>query len=256
MKIKKNIYSIISGAVINGSRMDLSNSDYKPPKHRTNNSFALPTSLNDDLSSLSIYPSNTAQEVSSHPPQQPSTRRKFLRPTPSQVIHVTPYQAIEAAYREHGIRIHLNPSTAAAVTQQQHQSTENLTASSLHRHKACVNRNPSRSSSALHYSNAVQDPDESSRPFSALQHASTTDFEQINTHNVSYNQGIQSQRQLNDVYCSSLIVASEHSEHMILPPQLAITNGTMSSGTLIDNDPDLAYMSSLLQTASGDTFRG
>jgi hypothetical protein len=240
--------------------MDLSNSEYKPLKHRTNNTFALPTSLNNDMSSLSIYPSNPTNEINTNHPQQTSTRRLFHRPVLSQATPITPYQAIEAAYLEHGIRIHLNPTTAAAVTQQQSQtidiSSRGKSASSIQRHKAFANRIPSRSSSALHYSNPVPDSDQQSRPFSALQHASTTDFDQTNTHNVSYTQKIENQRQLNDNYCSSSIVASEHSDHVILPPQIAITNGTTSSATLIDNDPDLAYMSSLLQTTNGNSFRG
>ena len=41
-----------SGAVINGNRMDLANGDLKATKHRTNSTFALPTSLSNELSSL------------------------------------------------------------------------------------------------------------------------------------------------------------------------------------------------------------
>jgi hypothetical protein len=246
--------------------MDLSNSEFKPAKQRSNNTFALPTSLNHELSYLNITPSDQSPEIYSRQCQQTSTRRNFLIPPPSQATHTSSYQAIEAAYREHGIRIQLSSTTAAAVSQQKIQSTENLTgrksANSLQRHKAFVDRNASRSSSALHYSTIKTDLNQDSRPFSALQQTSTNDFEQTNTYNVSYVQPIESQvtlkssEQLNTHFCSSSIVANEHSNPVTPPSHLAITNGTVSTTTLIDNDPDLAYMSTLLQTTSGDSFRG
>ena len=129
---------------------------------------------------FNISPSEYMNDTNTHLSQQTSTRRKPHVPPSSQTTHVSTYQAIEAAYLEHGIRIHLNPSTAAAVSNQ--LSTENLTGrksvSSIQRHKAFANRIPSRSSSALHYSTNLQDPNQDSRPFSALQQTSTVDFEQ------------------------------------------------------------------------------
>ncbi|CAF2512485.1 unnamed protein product [Rotaria sp. Silwood2] len=258
------------GTVISGSRMDLSNSEYKPPKHRTNNLFALPTSLNNDLSSLSISISDRPHEVDIQTSQQTLARRMLNQPLPpSQTTRTSSYQAIEAAYLEHGIRIHLNPTTAAAVNQQQQNqttTTENITerksASSVQRHNAFVHRNLSRSSSALHYPVTVQDAYQDSRPFSELQQTSITDFEETQIHNVSYTQTIETQQkphlseQLENNYCSSSILISEPSDHMILSRQMPITNDTTSTiTTALDNDPDLAYMTSLLQTTNGDAFR-
>jgi len=260
-KKKNNIHEIFSGAVISGSRMDLSNSEFKPSKHRTNNAFALPTSLNNELSSLHLSSCNHNHEMNTNLSEQ-----VLPLSTTSQPTHGSTYQAIEAAYLEHGIRIHLNSSTAAAVTQQQTLTTENLTGgrstNSIQRHKAFVNRYPSRSSSALHYPTSVHDTNQDSRPFSVLQQTSTLDFEPTNMHNVSYSQPIESQnqlqlpQQLNNNYCSSSYLTSEQSDHLTLPTQLAITNEITSTGTLVNNDPDLAYMSSLLQTTTGDLFRG
>ena len=51
------------------------------------------------------------------------------------------YQAIETAYREQGIRIRL-----ASQQQSEKKSNDNL-----RRHSAFCNRNPSRTSSVLHY---------------------------------------------------------------------------------------------------------
>jgi hypothetical protein len=242
--------------------MDLSNSEFKPAKHRTNNTFALPTSLNSDLSSLNISPSNETPELTINYSQQFLPRRPYPLASPSQTTHVSTYQAIEAAYLEHGIRIHLNSTTAAAVTQQTNLTTENLTekksTNNIHRQKAFVNRNPSRSSSALHYSTTINDTNQNSRPFSALQQTSTVDFDQKTPNHNSSTQPTDSQNQfqitqpLTNNYCSSSIVASERYDHT----QLAIPNDITSTGTLVNNDPDLAYMSSLLQTTNGDSFRG
>jgi len=233
--------------------MDLSNSELKPVKHRTNNTFALPTSLN-------ISPADYTSEIDTDYPQPPPTqRRAFPFSTPS------PYQAIEAAYLEHGIRIHLNPTTAAAVAHQQQQkylSAENLndrkSVNSIQRNRAFANRNPSRSSSALNYSTIAHDTHQDSRPFSALQQTSTLDFDPINTHNISYVQPIENQNsvRLTNTYCSSMILTSENSAPIALPTQSTMTNGTASREALINKDPDLAYMSSLLQTTSGDSYRG
>lgn len=260
LKYKKNLYT---GAVINGSRMDLSNSEFKPVKHRTNNTFALPTSLNTEFSSMNLSVSNQTPELNSNFPfQQILPRRTFPNSSPSQPTHSSTYQALEAAYLEHGIRIHLNSTTAATVNNQQSSNltTDNLTerksANNLHRHKQFMNRNPSRSSSALNYSHPIHDANQDSRPFSALQHTSTGDFEPTNPNEHSSIQPTESQNQfqivqpLNNNYCSSSIVASEHFDHN----QLALPNDITTA--LINNDPDLAYMSSLLQTTSGDSFRG
>lgn len=244
--------------MISGSRMDLSNSETKPSKHRSNTSFVFPTSLSSDVSSLVISPAEPSAETNTSFPQ-----RAIHRPTPLHPTHLSSYQAIEAAYREHGIRIHLNPSTAANMSQQQILSTENLSGrksvSSIQRSRPFMNRNPSRSSSALNYSAAVQDSNENSRPFSALQPTSIVDFSSTVTHNNSYVQTNDSQNpmQINNNYSTSSIITSEHSQRIPIPTQLAITDGaTDTTSSFIQNDPDLAYMSSLLKTTSGDSFRG
>lgn len=260
----KNLYEIFTGALISGNRMDLSNSEFKPPKHRTNNSFALPTSL---TISVNMSPCTQTPDINTNHPQQTLSRRTIRLSSPSQSPHISAYQAIEAAYLEHGIRIHLNSTTAAAVTQQQNLPTENLTGkksiTGILRHKAFVNRNPSRPSSALIYATNGNDTNEDSRPFSALHHTSTVNFEQKNTPNASNTQSIESQNQLqsseqtNNNGCASSIVGSERSDHIrSSTPLVPITNDASSITTLIDNDPDLAYMSSLLKTTNGDSFRG
>jgi hypothetical protein len=228
--------------------MDLSNSEYKPVKYRANNTFALPTSL------------NISPEINTDHSQPISTTRRVL---PFSIhSNTSPYQVIEAACLEHGIRIHLNPMTAAAVAQQKSSSTENLNSkkseNSLQRNRTFVNRNPSRSSSALNYSTAVNVTQQDSRPFSALQQISTTDFDPTNTHNVSYVQPIENQNSLplTNAYCSSSILTSEQSDPIVLQAQSAVTNGTPSREAFTNHDPDLAYMSSLLKTTSGDSYRG
>ena len=243
--------------------MDLSNSEFKPTKYRTNNTFVLPTSLSNDVSSLNIYSSNQTPDINTnHRHYISTTRRNFPVQTPSQPTRTSSYQAIEAAYLEHGIRIHINPTTVATGTQQQNLSTENLNARKptniIQRHRAFANRIPSRSSSALDYPPITHETRQDSRPFSALQQTSTVDFDHVNTNNTSYIQTNENPNtlQLTNMFCSSSILTSEHSDHVTLPNQLTITNGTSSTDTLINNDPDLAYMSSLLKTTTGDTFRG
>jgi hypothetical protein len=245
--------------------MDLSTNGFKTLKHRTNNTFALPTSLDTELSSLTVTPYDRTPELYSNH-QQTSKHRTFRLSSPSQPTNVSTYQAIEAAYLEHGIRIHLNSTTGSIVTQQPNFITENSNErkfeNNIHRHKAFINRNPSRSSSALHYSTVIHDKNQDSRPFSALQQSSTSDFEQNNTHRNSHTQPIEIQNRLQlsqpskNNYSLSSIITSEQSDPMILPTQLAITNDTPLTTTLINNDPDLEYMSSLLQTTNGDSFRG
>ncbi|CAM4741825.1 unnamed protein product [Rotaria magnacalcarata] len=254
------------GTIVSGSRMDLSNNEIKPFKHRTNNSFALPTSLNNDVSSLSISVSDRVHNIEVQPSQQTLINQRLNNPAPSQATRTSSYQALEAAYLEHGIRIHLNPTTAAAVSQQQSQTNVNTSdrksASTLHRIKLFVNRNPSRSSSALHYPTVVTETYQDTRPFSALQQTSITDFEGAETNNVSdtqkneNQQNSHNQEQLNFNFCASSILVSEHSQNLISATKLIDHNDTSSAiTTVLDNDPDIAYMTSLLQTTTGDSYR-
>ena len=252
------------GAVVSGSRMDLSNNELKSAKYRTNNFFALPTSLSNEHSSQNMSPANQTPDLTTNYSYGiPTVRRTHAFPTPSQPTRTSSYQAIEAAYLEHGIRIHLNPSTTVAVvTQQSNGSTENLNprkvTNGMQRHKAFVNRVPSRASSAFDFPPTTHDTHQDSRPFSALQQTSTEDFHQSNSKKATHISPKETSNalQLANPFCSSTIVASEQADHIPLPNQLAITNGTNSTETLVNNDPDLAYMSSLLQTTSGDCFRG
>lgn len=244
--------------------MDISNNEVKPSKYRTNNSFALPTSLGNEISSQNLSPSNQTPDLNINPSHvNPTGRRSFAYPTPSQPTRASSYQAIEAAYLEHGIRIHLNPSAVGVVSQQPNPSSENLNprkvVNGIQRHKAFINRIPSRASSAFDFPPTVHDMQQDSRPFSALQQTSTEDFNQTTSNNHAYipTNGTSHALQLANPFCSSTILASEQADHILFHNnQLAITNGTTSTETLVNNDPDLAYMSSLLQTASGDSFRG
>lgn len=263
----KSIYDeIILGTIINGNRMDLSNTEIKPIKHRSNNSFALPTSLNNDLSSLTVSISDHLREIDYQPSQQTLSQQRLINPAPSQATRVSSYQAIEAAYREHGIRIHLDPTAAAAVSQQQFQTNGNQTdrksASTIHRIKAFVNRNPSRASSALHYPTAEPELYQESRPFSALQQTSMTDFEGTQTNDASYSnktekpKDLKNPEQSNINYCASSILVSEPSDNVISQTKRIDANDASTVTTMFDNDPDVIYMTSLLQTNAGDSYRG
>ena len=239
--------------------MDIANNEVKLSKYRTNNSFALPTSLGNEISSQNLSPSNQTPDLNVNP----TGRRSFAYPTPSQPTRTSSYQAIEAAYLEHGIRIHLNPNALPVVSQQPNPSSENVNprkvVNGIQRHKAFINRIPSRASSAFDFPPTVHDTHPDSRPFSALQQTSIEDFDQTTSNNHVHipTNGTSHAVQLANPFCSSTILASEQADHILFPNnQLAITNGTTSTETLVNNDPDLAYMSSLLQTASGDSFRG
>ena len=182
------------------------------------------------------------------------------------------YQAIETAYREQGIRIRL-----ASQQQSEKKSNDNL-----RRHSAFCNRNPSRTSSVLHYTTTTttthlnHQPD--SRPFSALQQTSSNDFEQNHGHNVSYAQSLQiDEENYPTNFLSPSITESEHSICSPSPPPLPLPSRSSSlpirhlpeklslttsnavsttTATSQENDPDFAYMCALLSKPSGDSFRG
>lgn len=224
--------------------MDLSKSDIKSKKCRSNTSFALPTSLDSEPSPLVVSSSHQIHEMSVR------SRREIVIPTASQPSNLASYQAVEAAYLEHGIRIRLSPTRAR---QQPGRKSEN----SLQRHSAFLSRNPIRTSSVLHYTTTNLDQQHDSRPFSALQQTSSDDFVQEHTHNVSYAQSSQINEETHDDFLSTSIIASEHSNPMTLPEKLHITTDIISTTTkLFHNDPDFIYMSELLTKSSGDSFRG
>ncbi|CAF0849351.1 unnamed protein product [Rotaria sp. Silwood1] len=235
----------IEGAVVNGSRMDISNSDIKAFRHRSNTLFAFPTSLHTESSTLTVSPLDHANEMNCY------SREQTIIPTTSQPSNISPYQAIEAAYLEHGIRIRLSPSRTAAPGQQ----SERKSANSFQRHSAFINRHPSRTSSVLHYSTTNQDHCNDSRSFSALQQISSNDFEQTHEYNVSYAQSSQIQEETHEDYYSSLMKTNEHCNPANSPELISMKNGIISSTTICNNDPDLIYMTSLMNQPSGECVR-
>ncbi|CAF3012461.1 unnamed protein product [Rotaria sp. Silwood2] len=235
----------IEGAIINGSRMDISNSDIKATRHRSNTLFAFPTSLNTEPSTLIVSPLDYTDEMNNY------SREQTIIPTTSQPLNVSPYQAIEAAYLEQGIRIRLSPTRTAASGQQ----SERKSANSFQRRPAFISRHPSRTSSVLHYATTNQDHYNDSRSFSALQQMASHDFQQVHEHSVSYTQSSQIQEETHEDYDSSLTKVNEHCNLVNSPELFSMTNGIASSTTLYDNDPDLMYMTSLMNQPSGESVR-
>jgi hypothetical protein len=219
--------------------MDLSTNNLKPIRYRPNTSFAIPISVKPESSSRIISELDTR------------SRQPIVIPTITEPLSLPTYQDIEAVYLEHGIRIRVSP------TRTNQPSGGRKSASKLRQHSAFVSRNPTRTSSVLHYTVANLNEPHDSRPFSALQQTSSNDFEQNHTHNVSYAQSSQINEEIHheENYLSPSIVDSEHS-NLITPEKLPLTNNTTSSATLFDDDPDLAYMSTLLRKQNGDAFRG
>ncbi len=224
--------------------MDLSTTDLKPTKYRPNSSFALPISLNTELSPRIILSSDRTQEMNTHSRQQISV------PGITQASNLQSYQAIEAAYLEHGIRIRVSPTRTR-------QPSGRKSAPSLQRNIGFVSRNPIRTTSVLHYTTDNLDEHHDSRPFSALQQTSSNEFEENHKHNVSYAQSSQVNEETHHHtnYLSPSIVTSEHSNPRT-PEKLPLTNNTTSTRELVDNDPDLVYMSTLLRQTSEDVFQG
>ena len=219
--------------------MDLSTNDLKPTRYRPNTSFAVSTSHNFESPSRIISASDTR------------FRQSAVTPTVIQPVKIPTYQDIEAVYLEHGIRIRVSP------TRPSQPSAGRKSASNLQRHSAFASRNPTRTSSVLHYTVANLNEPHDARPFSALQQTSSDEFEQDHTHNVSYAQSSQANEETHqhENYLSPSLVISEHS-NSFTPEKLPLTNNTASSTSMFDNDPDLAYMSVLLRKQNGDTFRG
>jgi hypothetical protein len=181
------------------------------------------------------------------------SRQKFFISTASQPSNLPSYPAIETAYLKHGIRICLSPTRTG-------QQSGRQSVNSFQRRTPLVNRNRNRSraSSALHYTtNNLDQHQDYSRPFSALQQTSSDDFEQTTTHNVSYAQSSQMNEEKQDDYLSPSIIASEDS-NLITPPEKIPTTNDVTSPTprSFDDDPDFVYMSSLLKKPSGKAFLG
>lgn len=203
----------------------------------------MPTSLNRESSHLNLPLSDRTHEMNSTTSSR--SRQQIIIPTASQ----SSYHAIKAAYLERGIRIRLSPTRT-------NQQSGRKSVNSLQRHTAFINRNPSRTSSVLHYTTNNHEQHHDSRPFSALHQTSSNDFDPNHTHNVSYAQSSQINEETQKDCLSPSIIASEHSNLVSPVEKLPITNDITSTRTLFDNDPDLVYMSSLLKQPSGDSFIG
>jgi len=223
--------------------MDLSNNVLKPTCHRSNTSFALPTSMNTEISYLHLSPSDHTHEMSTYSFQGAD----FL--SASRSSNMSSYKAIQTAYLDHGIRIRLSPQKTASATR---PKSERKSTNSLRSSTACI----SRKSNDLHDATTNQDDDHDIESFSTLQQMSSNDFEQIYTDNASYNQSSPLDEEIHDDYYSSSIIATENSNPNTPVEKLAFTNSTASTATFYDDDPDLVYMSSLLKIASLDSFRG
>lgn len=238
--------------------MDLSKNDLKTTKYRSNTTFALPTSLNFESSQIIFPLSDRTDEMNNRSRSHSRSRQQIVIPiaspppplTTTTATNTPSYQAIEAAYLEQGIRIRLSPTRTT-------QKSGKTSVNNLQRHTAFINRNPSRTSSVLHYTtttNLGQHHD--SRPFSALQQTSSNDFDANHAHNVSYAQSPAINEEIHENCVSPSIVVSEHSNIDVPVEKLPITNDITSTAALLDNDPDLVYMSSLLKQSSGDSFIG
>jgi hypothetical protein len=241
----KHDICFLLGAVINGNRMDLSRNDLKPTKYRCNTSFAVPTSLNSESSPLIVLSSDQTHEMNI----RPRSHQPIIIPTGLSSSNLPSYQAIETTYLKYGIRIRLSPTRTD-------QQSGRKSVNSLQQHTVFASRNPIRSSSVLHYTTNNLDQHQDSRSFSALQQSSSNDFEQTHTHNVSYAQSSQINEEIHDGYLTPSIIASEHLNSMTPPEKIPSAHDLTSTTTLYDNDPDLAYMSSLLKQPSGDSFLG
>jgi hypothetical protein len=215
----------LSGAIVNGNRIDISKNNLKLTKQRPNTSFTFSTFLNTE--STNQFPEMNI------PPHQP-----IIIPTASQPSNLPSYQAIETAYLEHGIRIRLNSTKTS-------QQFRGKSANNLQRHSSFINGNPSRTSSVLNY-----------RTFSVLQQTSLSDFAQTHAHNVSFDQLSQKNEEIHNNHYSPSITNSENLNPITPSEKLLLINDIISTKTLHDNDPDLAYMSSLLKKSSGDSYRG
>ena len=176
----------------------------------------------------------------------------------SQVTDLSAYQAIEAVYLGQGIRIRLSPTKVNAPAAPAIQPTGRRSANSLQRHTTFTNRNPSRTSSVLHYATTTQDLDHDGRSFSALQQMSSVGFDHSHPHNVSFAQTSQaSEMAASQDYYSVSMNTSEHSNRTALAEKTVRRRDSSTATTALNsNDHDLAYMSSLLKTSAGQSYRG
>lgn len=177
---------------------------------------------------------------------------QVIGPPVSQTSESTPYQAIEAAYLERGIRIRLSPTKMTTNGQQ----SEKKSFQSFHRRPAFVHRNPGRTSSVLNYDTPRKDQYSDTRSFSALQQTTTNDFEPLQEHNKSYTQSSQITEETPDDGELALVKTNENLNPVDSPDLFSKTYDQIVSMTSIDTDPDLMYMTKLLQQPNGESVRG
>ncbi|CAF0917905.1 unnamed protein product [Adineta ricciae] len=131
-------------------------------------------------------------------------------------------QAIEATCFDHGIRINLHPGTNV-----KHQNNQ-------------IERTPYQRSKTP---NRLSAPHLINRQTRVLSPTSTTDFEHTEISTISHMQPNEIDH--HHVYCSSSIVPTEYFDP---------SDDKLTLAKLIGNDPDLAYMSSLLLKTNAMSF--
>lgn len=248
-----------------GSRITISNNELRSPRHRTNrdenenDDDGISDAVDDGEHSppppteVTSFPSDQINETLGN--QQP-TENLIIQDTCSQTTDMTSYKAIEAAYLEHGIRIRLTPNKSSTTNKT--TATTGRRSANSQRHLSFTNRNPSRTSSVLTYAPTRPEIDQETRSFSALHQASANGFETSQTLNVSLAQSSSTQYfegTKSSEYFSTSFIAKEHS-NPVTPPGKTSTHQPSAISLTFPNDPDLAYMSSLLKTSIGQSYRG
>ncbi|CAF1267351.1 unnamed protein product, partial [Didymodactylos carnosus] len=204
------------GACISGNKIDLTNDIKTKYSHTVHHTDSIIINNNNDSS---------RQTTNRSPKNLEQIRQTFSAST--NTTPLASYQAIEAAYLEHGIRIHIlkNDKYGSSTIKTANENTSSvLTTNSkpIVRHKAFLYKkqpynSQQRSTSVLQYStndNGIAKLESShTRPFSELQTTTSTmtdDFDKSHILNVSY--AIDQQPPLEKIYGihSSSFVASEN----------------------------------------------
>lgn len=215
-----------SGALVRGSRVNLSSADIRSPRARVEQNNEVNVDSNSQLAL--VESKNDENKVEENQ-------------------EVSSYQAIEAAYRQRGIRIRLSPGKGSPS---QGSAAGRRSALSLRRPSTFSNRNPSRTSSVLNYSSTKPEFEPVERSFSVLQQASSNAFESEHTKSLAFTQSTE---------ISEVPTVSGFSENETSPKLVTSAVTTEKSVIPINlsmNDPDLAYMSVLLKTSAGESYRG
>lgn len=229
--------------------MDIASTDLRSLPHRSNTGFAFPTSLNTDISYLHLTPDNRVYEMSSDSFQDPDLM------TASQSSNLSSYKAIQAAYLQHGIRIRYSPrkttpATAARPDRQPSGSACTRTTSSKEHPVGLpkVSQHMARKQHA--------EPDSAS--FDTPQQSSSNDFDHVRIADVSDEESTSPiNDDIPDEYYSTSFITSQHFPSGTPLEKTRFANTlTPTAPVLDDDDPDIAYMSSLLKIASSDSFRG